>query len=54
MKEVKGDRLQMSGESSADERRIACGRSADDPPLICRPNFSWTEINSFGLHFICS
>jgi hypothetical protein len=53
-KKVKGDRLHMSGSPSADERQIVCGRSADDPPLICRPNFSLTEIYSFGLNFSSS
>jgi hypothetical protein len=32
----------MSRSPSADERRIICGRSADDLPLVCRPNFSLT------------
>jgi hypothetical protein len=41
----------MSCSPSADERRIVCGQSADDLPLVCRPNFSLAEINSFGLNF---
>jgi hypothetical protein len=54
MKEVRGDHLHMSGSPSADEQRIVRGRSADDPPLVCRPNSSLTEINSFGLNFSSS
>jgi hypothetical protein len=54
MKEVKSDCLHMSSSPSADEWRIVCGRLADDPPLVCRPNFSLTEINSFGLNFSSS
>ncbi|KAJ7846472.1 hypothetical protein B0H13DRAFT_1907751 [Mycena leptocephala] len=48
-------RLRTSGSPSADERRIICGRAADDPPLVRRPNFSCTEMRyetrDFGVHF---
>jgi hypothetical protein len=54
MKEVKGNCLHMSGSPSADEWRIVCGQSADNPSLVCRPNFSLTEINSFSLNFSSS
>jgi hypothetical protein len=54
MQKVKGGRLHMSGSPSADEWQIVRGRSADNPPLVCRPNSSLTEINSFGLNFSSS
>jgi hypothetical protein len=46
--------LRTSHSPSADERQIICGQSADDPPLVCQPNFSLAEINSFGSNFSSS